>query len=80
MLTTTVGIAVLAVLFACGGETVIQTVVVEKEVPGETIIQTVVVEKEVVVEVDKVVEVEKEGNYIHKSPNRLIMLTVYGKL
>lgn len=38
-----------AIGIACGGETVIQTVVVEKEVPvpGAAVIQTVVVEKEV---------------------------------
>ena len=53
--------------WACGGtETVIQTVVVEKEVAGETVIQTVVVEKQVAGEtviqtvvVEKQVEVEK---------------------
>ena len=46
------------------GETVVQTVVVEKEVivQGETVVETVVIEKEVVVEVEKetVVEVERE--------------------
>ena len=52
---------------ACGEtttETVIQTVVVEKEViverEGETVVQTVVVEKEVQVEVVQTVVVEKE--------------------
>ena len=46
---------------ACGGtETVVHTVVVERDVPGETVIQTVVVEKEVVVEKQVVKEVEKE--------------------
>ena len=55
---------------ACGGtETVIQTVVVEKqvvvekEIPGETVVQTVVVEREVMVEGQTVVQtvvVEKE--------------------
>jgi len=38
--------------------TVVETVVVEKE--GETIVETVIVEKEVEVEVEKIVEVEKE--------------------
>ena len=46
------------------GETVVQTVVVEREriVEGQTVIETVVVEREVVVEVEKetVVEVERE--------------------
>ena len=47
--------------WACGSETtVVQTVVVEREVqvPGETVIQTVVVEKEVVVEQTVIVERE----------------------
>ena len=58
------------VVMACGGtETVIQTVVVEKqvvvekEIPGETVVQTVVVEREVMVEGQTVVQtvvVEKE--------------------
>ena len=46
------------------GETVVQTVVVEREriVEGQTVIETVVVEREVVVEVEKetLVEVERE--------------------
>ena len=46
------------------GETVVQTVVVEREkiVEGQTVIETVVVEREVVVEIEKekVVEVERE--------------------
>ncbi len=50
--------------FACGGtETVVQTVVVEKEVPGETVVQTVVVEKAIQVSGETVVQtvvVEKE--------------------
>ena len=50
--------------WACGGETVIQTVVVEKQVQvaGETVIQTVVVEKQVEVPVTEIqtVVVEKE--------------------
>ena len=44
------GLSLSAVGLACGeGETVIQTVVVEREVrvPGEAVIQTVVVEKAV---------------------------------
>ena len=50
---------------ACGGETVIETVVVEKQVqvPGEKVVETVIVEKEVAGETIKVVEtvvVEKE--------------------
>ena len=56
--------AVTVFAIACGGtETVIQTVVVEKEVPGETVIQTVVVEKEVQVAGETVIQtvvVEKE--------------------
>ncbi len=49
--------------WACAGETVVQTVVVEKQVPGETVIQTVVVEKQVEVAGDTVVQtvvIEKE--------------------
>ena len=50
--------------WACGGETVIQTVVVEKEVQvqGETVVQTVVVEKEIEVPVTEVqtVVIERE--------------------
>ena len=46
------------------GETVVQTVVVEREriVEGQTVVETVVVEREVVVEVEKerVVEIERE--------------------
>ena len=53
-----------AFVAACGGtETVVHTVVVERDVPGETVIQTVVVEKEVVIEGQTVVQtvvVEKE--------------------
>ena len=63
-----VGLTVLAtamaISIACGEtETVVQTVVVEKEVPGQTVIQTVVVEKEVQVEGQTVIQtvvVEKE--------------------
>ena len=63
-----------ATLFACAGETIIQTVevpverqvevivvetvVVEKQVAGETVVETVVVEREVVTEVEKEVPVE----------------------
>jgi len=58
----------MVVAFACGSDdvqtqVVVQTVVVEKEVPGETIVQTVVVEKEVQVRGETVVQtviVEKE--------------------
>lgn len=43
--------AVMLAVVACGGETVtntvIQTVIVEKEVKGDTVVQTVIVEKEV---------------------------------
>ena len=50
--------------WACSGETVVQTVVVEKEVQvqGETVIQTVVVEKEIEVPVTEIqtVVVERE--------------------
>ncbi len=57
-------LAVVAIAaWACGGETVIQTVVVEKQVAGETVIQTVVVEKEVQVAGETVVQtvvVEKQ--------------------
>ena len=56
--------AAMVAVIACGGtETVVHTVVVERDVPGETVIQTVVVEKEVVVEGQTVVQtvvVEKE--------------------
>ena len=46
---------------ACAGETVIETVVVEKIVPGEKVVQTVVVEKQVPGEkVIQTVVVEKE--------------------
>ena len=55
-------VAVFAV--ACGGtETVVHTVVVKEQVPGETVIQTVVVEKEVQVAGETVVQtvvVERE--------------------
>ena len=44
---TTIAVASIA---CTGTETVIHTVVVEKQVPGETVLQTVVVEKQVVVE------------------------------
>ncbi len=56
-------IVLTALGWACAGETVIQTVVVEKQVAGDTIIQTVVVEKEVQVAGERVVQtvvVEKE--------------------
>ena len=57
-------VAALLGAWACGGETVIQTVVVEKQVQvaGETVIQTVVVEKQVEVPVTEIqtVVVEKE--------------------
>ncbi len=50
--------------WACGGtETVIQTVIVERDVPGETVVQTVVVEREVQVAGETVVQtvvVERE--------------------
>lgn len=60
--------AVMAVIAACGGPaqpetvTVVETVIVEKEVEGETVtvVETVVVEKEVEVEVEKIVTVEVE--------------------
>ena len=53
---------VLPVVAACGGETqtVVETVVVEKEVE-KTVIETVEVEKEVIQEVEKVVTVEVEA-------------------
>ena len=48
---------VIAATVACGGgETVVQTVVVEKSVPGQTVIQTVIVEKEVAVAGERVVQ------------------------
>ena len=54
----------LAAIAACGGtETVVHTVVVKEQVPGETVVQTVVVEKEVQVEGKTVVQtvvVEKQ--------------------
>jgi peptide/nickel transport system substrate-binding protein len=58
--------AIMAGIAACGGAaqpetiTVVETVIVEKEVEGETVtvVETVVVEKEVQVEVEKVVTVE----------------------
>ena len=60
----------MAASIACGGgETVVQTVVVEKSLPGQPVLQTVIVEKQVSVPgetvvqtviVEKVVEVEKE--------------------
>ena len=59
-------VALIAIVaMACAGETVIQTVVVEKEVQvaGETVIQTVVVEKEVQIAGETVIQtvvVEKE--------------------
>ncbi len=60
----TISASIAALVFACGGtETVVQTVVVERDVPGETVIQTVVVEKEVQVAGETVVQtvvVEKE--------------------
>ena len=63
LLASAVAIAVLGA-WACGGETVIQTVVVEKEVQvqGETVVQTVVVEKEIEVPVTEIqtVVVERE--------------------
>jgi len=54
-------------IIGCAGETVVETVVVEKIVPGDTVVETVVIEKEVPVEktvvqtvvVEKAVEVEK---------------------
>ena len=65
-------IAAMATAIACGGETVVETVVVEREVirevevpvetvkevvvQGETVVQTVVVEREVIVEGERVVE------------------------
>ena len=58
------GLSLSAAGLACGeGETVIHTVVVERDVPGETVIQTVVVEKEVQVAGETVIQtvvVEKE--------------------
>ncbi len=55
---------VVAATIACsGGETVVQTVVVEKSVPGEQVLQTVIVEREVAVPGETVVQtvvVEKE--------------------
>ena len=54
------------------GETVVQTVVVEREriVEGQTVIETVVVEREVVVEVEKetLVEVEREVTATASTP------------
>jgi hypothetical protein len=58
--------AIMAGIAACGGAaqpetiSVVETVIVEKEVEGETVtvVETVVVEKEVQVEVEKVVTVE----------------------
>jgi len=43
------GVATLIALgvMACSGETIIQTVVVEKQVKGDTVVQTVIVEKQV---------------------------------
>ena len=55
---------VIAATVACGGgETVVQTVVVEKSVPGQPVLQTVIVEKEVAVAGKTVVQtvvVEKQ--------------------
>ncbi len=63
-LLTALTAALATAAIACGGgETVIQTVVVEREVPGETVVQTVVVEREVQVAGETVVQtvvVEKE--------------------
>ena len=55
-LLTALTAALATAAIACGGgETVIQTVVVEREVPGETVVQTVVVEREVQVAGETVV-------------------------
>jgi peptide/nickel transport system substrate-binding protein len=64
LLVVTLALVTLSLMSACNAQpqtvTVVETVVVEKEVPGEsvTVVETVVVEKEV--EVVKEVEVEKE--------------------
>ena len=62
-----VGMVLLALLAACGTAapetvTVVETVIVEKEVEGETItvVETVEVEKEVIKEVEKIVEVSPD--------------------
>jgi len=75
-------VAILAV--ACAGETVIETVVVEKVVPGEKVVETVVVEKvvpgEKVVEtvvVEKVVTGEKvvETVVVEKVVEKIVVAT-----
>jgi len=54
------GVALLAIAaVACGSdtvETVVQTVIVEKEVAGETVVQTVIVETEKIVTTEKIVQ------------------------
>ena len=96
LLLASISLAALAII-ACGGtetiiqtvevpvqvqgETVIQTVVVEKEVEvaGETVVQTVVVERETVVEVEKQVvkEVEKEVvREVEKEVEREVLVEV----